>query len=84
MLDALRNKLSQQMNRASDSVKEVAQDLNIIVTDEIYEHRMNLCGSCEHQHKKTKLCMLCGCYTPAKTKTAFASCPIKKWVRVEK
>lgn len=39
--------------------------------------RLNICNECPSL--KLKMCEHCGCFMPAKTKLAAASCPLGKW-----
>ena len=84
MLDALKAKLAEKAKQTADATKEYLENTNIKVSDEIREERFNICKSCEEFHKTTEFCRVCGCYMPAKTWIASTSCPIKKWVKIEK
>ena len=41
------------------------------------QERLSICKECPHYKKER--CMLCGCYTPAKTRWFTEQCPIEKW-----
>lgn len=45
--------------------------------------RVSICDSCEHLIRMTKQCRKCGCFMPAKTWIAEASCPLQKWKSVK-
>ena len=42
------------------------------------KERMEICKACPHLNS-LRMCGKCGCFMPAKTKLAWASCPIGKW-----
>jgi hypothetical protein len=44
------------------------------VSDEIYNHRLTTCQSCEHFTKERR-CNLCGCWMINKCKLPKATCP---------
>jgi hypothetical protein len=69
MLETLKNKLDLLTKKSG----------RIVVSDDIREHRMNICNSCPHRIESVNLCSKCGCFIPAKTKLVRASCPIEKW-----
>jgi len=49
------------------------------VSESVKQLRMAICESCDDLNKTVKTCKKCGCFMPAKTKFAKASCPVKKW-----
>lgn len=53
-----------------------------LVDEETREKRFSICKSCDKFNKGTKTCQVCGCFMPAKTKFARASCPINKWEKI--
>ena len=48
------------------------------------EDRLTICKDCPFFLKATRQCSKCGCFMPAKTWLANTSCPLKKWVKIEK
>lgn len=48
-------------------------------TEEIAKKRIELCIECDHFEKSRRTCNKCGCYMPAKTRSAGSSCPIGTW-----
>jgi hypothetical protein len=54
-----------------------------IVNDAVKSHRMNICNSCEFLRETLHTCKKCGCFMPAKTAFAKASCPINKWSAIQ-
>tara|TARA_R110000851_G_scaffold71614_3_gene159201 strand:+ start:5301 stop:5516 length:216 start_codon:yes stop_codon:yes gene_type:complete len=42
------------------------------------DSRMKICKECPSKSKEN-VCMECGCYLPAKTKSKRETCPLKKW-----
>jgi hypothetical protein len=65
------------------SVKDVllgaVQGEDIVVTEEVYTSRMNICNSCEFFRKTDSRCAKCGCFMEAKTRFKRTFCPIHKW-----
>jgi hypothetical protein len=49
----------------------------------VSEERYSICKECPEFIKITSQCKKCGCFMPAKTTLALASCPIGKWEKVE-
>lgn len=51
------------------------------VPDEIYNERLSICNSCEHNTSTNGFpqCSLCTCIISEKCATNTESCPIKKW-----
>jgi hypothetical protein len=71
MFEKLRNKIAE--------VRETTVAA-VFADDQTAEERYAICLACEKFHKTTKVCTICHCYMPGKTKLAQVSCPIKKWV----
>ena len=53
------------------------------VSEEVKLSRMAICNSCDDFNTTVKTCKQCGCYMPAKSSFASASCPIGKWKTAE-
>lgn len=70
MFDKLKSKIAEMSQQVVESV---------LVDDETAKERYNICLGCEKFHSTTKVCKICHCYLPGKTKIAGSSCPIKKW-----
>lgn len=51
----------------------------LLVSDEVRQERLDICLSCEFLLPKVNTCKKCGCFVYAKTRLAFAECPLKKW-----
>lgn len=49
------------------------------VSEEIAEHRWNICKTCPELTKITHQCKLCGCFMILKTKLKKGSCPMGHW-----
>lgn len=47
------------------------------VSEEIYDHRMSICDSCDKKQNDT--CGVCGCYVEYKSRWITEECPLKKW-----
>jgi hypothetical protein len=41
--------------------------------------RLNICNLCENFKKEYKICDMCGCFMPFKSKIKQLSCPKGKW-----
>ena len=50
---------------------------NDIVSDDEYEKRLAVCGTCEKLNAGT--CMSCGCYVEIRAAAKVSKCPNKKW-----
>tara|TARA_B100001939_G_C16873978_1_gene587737 strand:+ start:842 stop:1210 length:369 start_codon:yes stop_codon:yes gene_type:complete len=74
------NVLQESFNGNNDS---------LLVSDEVYDERMEICRSCEYyddslEHhnlpgEKIIRCKHCGCWLTAKARMSLDSCPIDKW-----
>lgn len=74
MLDALKEKLSRTITQTAEA---------ILATEQEQEERLAICRSCD-KLKRMDFCSMCGCFMPAKTKLANQSCPLKKWIPIER
>jgi|TARA_B100001939_G_C16442080_1_gene405268 hypothetical protein len=52
---------------------------SLLVSDEIYEERLNICKSCEWYDPEPIRCKKCGCWLQNKARMGLDSCPIGKW-----
>ena len=52
---------------------------SLVVSDETYKIRHEICKSCEMWIKKKDICAECGCFIPAKARVVLESCPLDKW-----
>ena len=52
---------------------------SLMLSDEPYNVRHEICKSCEMWIKKKDMCAECGCFIPAKAKVVLESCPLDKW-----
>jgi hypothetical protein len=43
------------------------------------KNRLAICKSCEEFNNTIKMCAVCKCFMPVKTRLAFAECPKQKW-----
>ena len=64
---------------AKDIISGVVAGEGLLASDEVYNHRMNICGGCEFFLKEDKRCSKCGCFMEAKTKFIKTKCPMDKW-----
>ena len=51
----------------------------MFVDKEIKKERYSICKSCDRFKKLNKICEMCLCFMPAKTKLAGAECPKGEW-----
>ena len=51
---------------------------------DIGESRYNICKGCEHFNNILKICNICNCFLPVKTKLKSSACPDNppKWIAV--
>jgi len=55
----------------------------MLVPSDVARERYEICKSCDEFNDTVKLCKQCGCFMPAKSNIASASCPIGKWSRFD-
>jgi len=53
--------------------------VDMLVSSEIYNTRKQICNTCPRYDSKPKRCMECGCFIPVKAKMMFEECPLYKW-----
>lgn len=51
----------------------------LIVSDKVFDERLEICRGCEKYDKYENRCKECGCFIPAKAKIILDSCPLNKW-----
>jgi len=52
----------------------------LLVSDEIYNQRLEICKSCEWYDETQNRCKECGCWLEQKARWSLDSCPQDKWV----
>lgn len=57
-------------------------DESLIVSDEIYNDRLETCKSCPKYDKEQSRCYECGCFLLAKAKFILEDCPLNKWTSI--
>jgi hypothetical protein len=67
------------LGTAKDVAKGALHGEGVLVTEEVYTTRMNICNGCEFFIYESKRCTQCGCFMEAKTRLKKAHCPIHKW-----
>lgn len=55
----------------------------LLVSDEIYNNRIEICKTCEKYDKIQNRCKECGCFLSGKARFVFEECPLKKWGMTE-
>jgi len=71
------------LDSAKDVVSGMVHGEGLLVTEEIYTTRMNICNSCEFFRVDDKRCSKCGCFMEAKTRLKKTYCPIHKWGTID-
>lgn len=51
----------------------------LIVSDSVYNKRLEICKKCDKFDENQTRCYECGCFLPAKAKFVLDSCPLNKW-----
>jgi hypothetical protein len=67
------------LGTAADVLVGAFQGGDVVVTEEVYNTRMNICNTCEFFRKVDKRCSKCGCFMEAKTRFKRTTCPMNKW-----
>lgn len=52
---------------------------DLMVDDELFQERINICNSCEKYDAGPNRCKECGCYLDVKARLILDSCPLGKW-----
>lgn len=52
------------------------------VSKEIYNQRLSICLGC-HLFTNKKVCKVCGCFMPIKSKFQIFDCPLGKWSKTD-
>ena len=56
---------------------------NLMVSDKVYNERMEICKSCPKYDKEQIRCFECGCYLSVKARFILNECPLDKWTMSE-
>jgi len=59
------------------------ENKNLIVSEKLYNERIEICKSCPKFDKNQDRCIECGCYLPVKAKFIIDDCPLNKWTMSE-
>jgi hypothetical protein len=81
-LPSLKDMTKNLLGTAKDITRGVMQGEGLLVTNELYVIRMELCNSCEFFRKEDKRCTQCGCFMETKTRFKKTYCPVGKWEAV--
>ena len=71
------NKLKLIIEGYSNLLKEKV-GISVEKDVEIFKARRDICDNCKHQ-TKLKVCDLCSCYIPSKTRSPNSKCPKNYW-----
>lgn len=64
---------------AKDILTGAFQGEDVLVSEEVYNTRIDICNNCEFFRKRDQRCSQCGCFMEAKTRFKKSRCPIHKW-----
>lgn len=64
---------------AKDVVDGALHGEGVLVEEEVYINRMNICKGCEFFRHTDSRCSQCGCFMEAKTRFIKTTCPVGKW-----
>ena len=69
------------LKSAYDILKGKIEDPSqpVLVNDDAYNARLEICMECDKLTSDTQMCKLCGCYMKIKAKVTHAHCPEHKW-----
>jgi hypothetical protein len=67
------------LGSAKDIASGALSGKGVLVDEEVYNTRMNICAACPSFKPETKRCAECGCFMEAKARFKNVSCPIGKW-----
>lgn len=64
---------------AKDVITGAVHGEGVLVTEDVYISRMDICKTCEFFRQTDSRCSKCGCFMEAKTRFVKTTCPIGKW-----
>lgn len=67
------------LGSAKDVISGAVHGENVLVTEDVYVNRMNICKACEFFRHVDSRCSKCGCFMEAKTRFVKTTCPVEKW-----
>jgi hypothetical protein len=74
---------NQKVKNLFNSIKSIAIDVSngkeLLVTDEIYDQRVQTCMNCPYLSDDKNSCTQCGCIVRVKAKFQSEGCPKKYW-----
>lgn len=71
------NKMFEKMQQMKATMDDLKKDL--LLSEELYKSRLDICDSCEYIYRPTFSCKKCGCFIKVKAKFPPMKCPIGKW-----
>lgn len=78
-LPSLKNMVNGFLGTAKDVIDGAVHGEGLLVTEDVYNQRMQICNTCEFFRKDDKRCTKCGCFMEAKTRFKKTFCPIHHW-----
>lgn len=67
------------LGSAKDVISGAVHGEGVLVNEDVYVGRMNICKACEFFRHTDSRCSKCGCFMEAKTRFVKTTCPINKW-----
>ena len=72
------------MTKEGETITMVKAIINIFLKPlEAYE-RVKVCESCDKYFLRAKICSVCKCFIPAKSRLRHQTCPEDKWENIDK
>jgi hypothetical protein len=75
----IKHQVKNFMETARQVVREAVQGKDVIVSQEKFDSRMNICLGCEFISADKSKCTACGCYLGAKLRFEASTCPKRRW-----
>jgi hypothetical protein len=67
------------LGSVTDILGGALQGEGVLVEENVYLNRLNICKGCEFFRHEDARCSKCGCFMEAKTRFVKTTCPIQKW-----
>lgn len=61
------------------SIKDIVSGDQFLASNDIQQHRMDVCRMCDSYSERRKRCKECGCFLEIKVKFSYSECPLNKW-----
>jgi len=77
-------KFSYRLIKHIQKVTSSEEKESLLVSDEIYNQRIEVCKTCSKYDEEQHRCKECGCLLAGKARFIFEECPLQKWQMTEK